>query len=100
MRVMRFEMACSAAGMDLWRMVMWPIFLPGLGSLPYMWTAAFSVAIASFKMRWCESAFVPPSMLSMIAAGMIMGISSGIGHPSIESRWALYCDIVGQASMV
>ena len=78
-RVIRFEMACSAAGMDSWRRVMWPIFRPGLGSLPYMWRAVFDMTMASFKMPLCESALIPPSMVSMIAAETTIGIFSGTG---------------------
>ena len=100
MRVMSFEIACSQAVMDVSMMVIWPIFRPGLGSLPYMWRAAFCVAMASFKILRCESVLMPPSMLSMIAAGVDIGVSLGIEHPRIERSWALYCDMVGQASMV
>lgn len=51
----------------------------------------------------CEVVFLPPIMLSMIEAGNIDGIVllGKVGMMSrIESRCALNCDMVGQASIV
>lgn len=61
------------------------------------------IEIDCLMISWWESADLPPIMLSMIVAGNIDGMvlfgKEGI-RSRIERRWALNCEIVGQASIV
>lgn len=83
--------------------VMCPIFLAGFDSFPYICRAALGVATARFMSSLCESLEAPPSMFNMIVAGNIAGIVE-LGNdgmiPRIERSCDLYCENVGQASIV
>lgn len=83
--------------------VIWPIFLAGFDSFPYICSAALGIAIARFISSLWESFDAPPRIFSIIVAGNIAGIAARVNDgiiPSIERSCDLYCENVGHASIV